>query len=76
MLYIYLKNTHNITKNQQDLAVQLVEHQIHYDKNVLDLPQYSFMLKLTELTNNSEACLTWYRSTLTSRANSLQGCST
>ena len=41
MLYIYLKNTHNITKNQQDLAVQLVEHQIHYDKYVLDLPQYS-----------------------------------
>ena len=34
------------------------------------------MLKLTELTNNSEACLTWYRSTLTSRANSLQGCPT
>jgi hypothetical protein len=32
------------------------------------------MLTLTELTNNSEACLTWYRSTLTSRANSLQGC--
>ena len=48
----------------------------HYLLDLLDLPHYSFMLKLTELTNNSEACLTLYRSKLTSRANSLRECST
>ena len=48
----------------------------HYCLDLLDLLKDSYMLKLTELTNNSEHCLTWYRSTLTRRVKSLQRCPT
>ena len=44
--------------------------------DLLDLPKDSYIIKLIELTNNSDDCLTWYRSTLTSRPKSLQGCPT
>lgn len=54
---------------QQECIVRL-------DHDLLDLPKEPYMSKLIELKNNSEDCLTWYRSTLASRAKSLQGCPT
>jgi len=55
---------------------EYVANKDHYLLDLLDLPKHSYMLKFIELTKNSEDCLTWYCSTLPSRAKSLQGCPT
>ncbi|VDI27220.1 Hypothetical predicted protein [Mytilus galloprovincialis] len=44
------------------------------DLELIDLPRDSYIVKLIELTNDSDDTITWYRSMLTSRAKSIQGC--
>ncbi|CAC5381565.1 unnamed protein product [Mytilus coruscus] len=44
------------------------------DQELIDLPRDSYIVKLIELTNNSDDTITWYRSMLTSRAKAIQGC--
>ncbi|CAC5396963.1 unnamed protein product [Mytilus coruscus] len=44
------------------------------DQELIDLPRDSYIAKLIELTNDSDDTITWYRSMLTSRAKSIQGC--
>ncbi|CAC5426419.1 unnamed protein product [Mytilus coruscus] len=44
------------------------------DQELIDLHRDSYIAKLIELTNDSDDTITWYRSMLTSRAKSIQGC--
>ena len=44
------------------------------DRELDELAKEPFIVKLIELTNESEDTITWYRSVLASRARSLQGC--
>ncbi|CAC5422292.1 unnamed protein product [Mytilus coruscus] len=44
------------------------------DQELKDLPRDSYIVKLIELTNDSDDTITWHRSMLTSRAKSIQGC--
>ncbi|CAG2233981.1 unnamed protein product [Mytilus edulis] len=46
------------------------------DQELSDLPRDSYVLKLIELTHDSENTITWYRTILASRAKSIQGCPT
>jgi len=76
----------NNVHNENELTFSQPSHEADYipqqefiaklDHDLLDLPKEPYMLKLIELTSNSDDCLTWYRSTLVSRAKSLQGCPT
>ncbi|CAG2246966.1 unnamed protein product [Mytilus edulis] len=44
------------------------------DLELINLPRDSYIVKLIKLTNDSGDTITWYRSMLTSRAKSIQGC--
>ncbi|VDI21735.1 Hypothetical predicted protein [Mytilus galloprovincialis] len=46
------------------------------DDNLFNLPRDLYIPKLLEMTNDIENTITWYRSILTSRAKSVQGCPT
>ncbi|CAC5372012.1 unnamed protein product [Mytilus coruscus] len=62
--------------SQESVYVPQQEFIAKLDYDLADLPKETYISKLIEKTNNSDDCLTWYRSTLASRAKSIQGCPT
>ncbi|CAG2225389.1 unnamed protein product [Mytilus edulis] len=64
-----LSNTMSVYVPQQEFIAKL-------DHDLADLPKETYISKLIEKTNNSDDCLTRYRSTLAGRAKSIQGCPT
>ncbi|CAG2193561.1 unnamed protein product [Mytilus edulis] len=62
--------------SQESVYVPQQEFIAKLDYDLADLPKETYISKLIEKTNNSDDCLTWYRSTLAGRAKSIQGCPT
>ncbi|CAG2250537.1 unnamed protein product [Mytilus edulis] len=62
--------------SQESAYVPQQEFIAKLDYDLADLPKETYISKLIEKTNNSDDCLTWYRSTLAGRAKSIQGCPT
>ncbi|CAC5398849.1 unnamed protein product [Mytilus coruscus] len=61
---------------QESVYVPQQEFIAKLDYDLADLPKQTYISKLIEKTNNTDDCLTWYRSTLASREKSIQGCPT
>ncbi|CAC5358301.1 unnamed protein product [Mytilus coruscus] len=60
---------------QESVYVPQQEFIAKLDYDLADLPKQTYISKLIEKTNNSDDCLTWYRSTLASRAKIYTGVS-